>query len=52
MRMTGPLANLLHDGGMCPIFRRIGVIGDSLSSGEHESLMDGQIGWHDYYEYS
>ena len=52
MQMTGPLENLLSDAGMCPIFRRIGVIGDSLSSGEHESLIDGQIGWHDYYEYS
>lgn len=28
------------------------LIGDSLSSGEHESLIAGQIGWHDDYEYS
>ena len=52
MRMTGPLETLLTDAGQCPILRRIGVIGDSLSSGEHESLLGGVIGWHDYYEYS
>lgn len=47
-----PLENLLADGGNCAIFRTIGVIGDSLSSGEHESRTDGKNGYHDYYEYS
>lgn len=44
--------NLVEDGGLCPIFRTIGCIGDSLSSGEHVSMMNGQIGYHDYYEHS
>ncbi len=35
------------------IFRTVGFIGDSLSSGEFESLdKDGNRGYHDYYEYS
>ena len=35
------------------IFRSIGFIGDSLSSGEFESRdEEGKPGWHDYYEYS
>lgn len=35
------------------IFRTIGCIGDSLSSGEFESRnAEGKPGWHDYYEYS
>ena len=32
-----PLDNLVEDGGFCGIFRTIGCIGDSLSSGEFES---------------
>lgn len=47
-----PLAALLPDGGFCAIFRKIGCIGDSLSSGEFESRMNNQVGYHDYYEYS
>ena len=48
-----PLDNLVLNGGFCGIFRTIGCIGDSLSSGELESLSDENIvGWHDYYEYS
>ncbi len=47
-----PIENLLPDGGLTPIFRTIGVIGDSLASGEHESRKDGENGYHDYYEYS
>lgn len=47
-----PLASLVSDGGFCAIFRRIGCIGDSLSSGELESLKDGKKGYHDYYEHS
>ncbi|MBQ9485441.1 MAG: SGNH/GDSL hydrolase family protein [Clostridia bacterium] len=48
-----PLSNLVADGGYTAIFRTIGVIGDSLSSGEHESTDEkGERGYHDYYEYS
>lgn len=47
-----PLDNLVWDGGYARVFRTIGCIGDSLSSGEHESRMDGETGYHDYYEYS
>ncbi len=47
-----PIKNLLSDAGLSAIFRTIGCIGDSLSSGEHESLTDGVKGFHDYYEYS
>ncbi len=47
-----PIENILNDGGNCAIFRTIGVIGDSLSSGEHESRKDGSNRYHDYYEYS
>lgn len=47
-----PLDHLLSDGGFCAIFRSIGCIGDSLASGEHESLTGGRKGYHDYYEYS
>ena len=48
-----PLDRLKYDGGFCGIFRTIGCIGDSLASGEMESLDDnGEKGYHDYYEYS
>ncbi len=48
-----PLDRILNDGGLCGIFRRIGCIGDSLSSGEFESMNEaGEKGYHDYYEYS
>lgn len=47
-----PLENLVSDGGFCAIFRHIGCIGDSLASGELESLKDGVKGYHDYYEHS
>ncbi len=48
-----PLDNIVTDGGFCGIFRKIGCIGDSLSSGEMESLTeDGKKGYHDYFEYS
>ena len=48
-----PLDYLLSDGGFCKIFRTIGCIGDSLSSGEMESFSaQGGRGFHDYYEYS
>ena len=47
-----PLDQLVTDGGFCGIFRRIGIIGDSLSSGEFESKCEGITGYHDFYEYS
>lgn len=48
-----PLEKLTEDGGFSAVFRKIGCIGDSLSSGEHESLNEeGKTGWHDYYEHS
>ena len=48
-----PLERLLPDGGFCGIFRTIACIGDSLSSGEFESMNEeGKRGYHDYYEYS
>lgn len=48
-----PLDVIKPDGGFFAIFRRVAVIGDSLSSGEMESLKpDGTKGYHDYFEYS
>ncbi len=48
-----PLENLAVNGGYTAIFRKIGVIGDSLSSGEFESRDEnGNKGYHDYFEYS
>ena len=48
-----PLENYVTDGGFCGIFHTIGVVGDSLSSGEFESTKeDGTKGYHDYYDYS
>lgn len=48
-----PLDRLLPDGGFCGIFRSIGCIGDSLSSGEFE-FYDGENRrrYVDAYEYS
>lgn len=48
-----PLERWITDGGYCSIFRKIAVIGDSLSSGEFESLDENnQRNYHDMYEYS
>lgn len=48
-----PLDNIADDGGYTSIFRTVCCIGDSLSSGEFESMSDdGQRGWHDMFEYS
>lgn len=48
-----PLDHILADGGFCGIFRTIGCIGDSLSSGEFESCDEsGTKGYHDFFEYS
>ena len=48
-----PLDTLTTDGGFFRIFRTVGCVGDSLSSGEFVSFTeDGVKGWHDDYEYS
>lgn len=47
-----PLDNIVSNGGLCAIFRKIACIGDSLSSGELESYEIGKRGYHDYFEYS
>lgn len=47
-----PLDTIVSNGGFCGIFRTIACIGDSMSSGEFESFQNGQIGWHDYFDYS
>ena len=48
-----PLDRMVSDGGFCGIFRTIGVIGDSLASGELESVNpDGTKSYHDFFEYS
>ena len=45
-----PLDRIVTDGGFCGIFRRIACIGDSLSSGEFESVKpDGTKCYHDYF---
>lgn len=51
--MENPIEKIVPDGGLTCILRSVGCIGDSLSSGEHESCDEnGKIGYHDYYEYS
>ena len=48
-----PLENFPQSGGFTSIFRTIGCIGDSLSSGELESTQpDGSNGYHDYFDIS
>lgn len=47
-----PLERLVTNGGFCGIFRKIACVGDSLSSGELESMKNGEKGYHDYFEYS
>ncbi len=48
-----PLENLTVNGGYTSVFRKIAVVGDSLSSGEFESMDEnGNRGYHDYFEYS
>lgn len=43
-----PLDHIVEDGGFCSILRTVGCIGDSLSSGEFETL--DQEGGHHYYD--
>ena len=47
-----PLDNVVESGGLCSILRTVACIGDSLSSGELESFMDGKQGYHDFYDIS
>ncbi len=48
-----PLDNIIDDGGFTAIFRKICCIGDSLSSGEFESVgEDGQRIYTDMFQYS
>lgn len=48
-----PLDRLLPDGGFVGIFRTMGFIGDSLSSGEFEATTaEGKKSYHDMFEYS
>ncbi len=47
-----PFDHFPQNGGFVGSFRKIACVGDSLSSGELESLMDGKVGYHDFYEYS
>ena len=48
-----PLENIKEKCGFAGIFKEIGVVGDSLSSGEFESTDEnGNISYHDFYEYS
>ncbi|MBS6831749.1 MAG: hypothetical protein KH216_02785 [Clostridiales bacterium] len=47
-----PLDNIAINGGFTSIFRTIGCIGDSLSSGELEAFEAGLKSYHDYFEYS
>lgn len=48
-----PLDKIVPDGGFCAIFRTMGFVGDSLSSGEFETVdKDGNHHWYDLYEHS
>lgn len=48
-----PLERLAPDGGYTAILRTVGCVGDSLSSGEFESLDENRNkGYHDMFEYS
>ena len=54
LKKTGeqPLDQIVQNGGFCGILRKIVCVGDSLSSGEMEGLMNGEKIFHDMYEYS
>ena len=48
-----PLDRMVTDGGFCSIFRTIGCVGDSLSSGEFEATGPaGETLYLDMFEYS
>ncbi len=51
--INNPLLKKTEGHNLLSIFRKIGFIGDSLSSGEHEGTDEnGEKTYHDYYEYS
>ncbi len=48
-----PLENIPLNGGFCGILRKIGCIGDSMSSGEFEAINEkGEKTYHDMFDYS
>lgn len=48
-----PLDHMIEGGGLCGILRTIGCVGDSLSSGEFETLdADGKQHYYDVFDYS
>ena len=48
-----PLDNIIEGGGLCGILRTIGCVGDSLSSGEYETIdSEGKRHYYDFYDYS
>ena len=48
-----PLERMVSDGGFCGIFRSIGCVGDSLSSGEFEAFdARGEKTYNDLFDYS
>ncbi len=48
-----PLDHLIEDGGFCGILRTVGCVGDSLSSGEFETLdQEGKHHYYDLFDYS
>ena len=48
-----PLDRLVDGYSHTSVFRTVGFIGDSLSSGEFETVnREGKRGYHDLYEYS
>ena len=48
-----PLDRICHDGGFVGIFRKIACVGDSLASGEFETVdEDGTKHYHDRFDYS
>ena len=52
-KKENPIENIVPNGGFCRIFRTIACVGDSLSSGELESMDEsGKREYHDMYEYS
>ncbi len=51
--MNNPLDHLVTDGGLCSVFKTVGCIGDSLSTGEFETtLPNGAVGYYDDHYYS
>jgi hypothetical protein len=48
-----PLDNIIENDGFCGILRTIGCVGDSLSSGEYETIdANGNRHYYDFYDYS